>query len=36
MRTKSRLVVGLGDESVYETSIRLHRNYGVPYIPALL
>ncbi|WP_086976049.1 type III-B CRISPR module RAMP protein Cmr6 [Archaeoglobus fulgidus] len=33
MRTKSRLVVGLGDESVYETSIRLHRNYGVPYIP---
>jgi len=33
MKTKSRLVVGLGDESVYETSIRLHRNYGVPYIP---
>ncbi len=33
LRTKSRLVVGLGDESVYETSIRLHRNYGVPYIP---
>ncbi len=31
--TRSRLVVGLGDESVYETSIRLHRNYGVPYIP---
>ncbi|WP_290901637.1 type III-B CRISPR module RAMP protein Cmr6, partial [Ferroglobus sp.] len=31
--TKSRLVVGLGDESVYEISIRLHRNYGVPYIP---
>ncbi|WP_050003737.1 type III-B CRISPR module RAMP protein Cmr6 [Thermococcus eurythermalis] len=30
---KSRLVVGLGDESVYETSIRLLRNYGVPYIP---
>ncbi len=33
MKTKSRLIVGLGDESVYETSIRLHRNYGVPYIP---
>jgi CRISPR-associated protein Cmr6 len=33
MKTASRLVVGLGDESVYETSIRLHRNYGVPYIP---
>jgi len=32
-KTKSRLIVGLGDESVYETSIRLHRNYGVPYIP---
>jgi len=33
LKTKSRLVVGLGDESVYETSIRLNRNYGVPYIP---
>ncbi|WP_457548552.1 type III-B CRISPR module RAMP protein Cmr6 [Archaeoglobus sp.] len=33
MKTKSRLVIGLGDESVYETSIRLYRNYGVPYIP---
>ncbi|ALM76268.1 type III-B CRISPR module RAMP protein Cmr6 [Thermococcus barophilus] len=33
LRSKSRLVVGLGDESVYETSIRLMRNYGVPYIP---
>ena len=33
LRTKSRLVIGLGDESVYETSIRLNRNYGVPYIP---
>lgn len=29
----SRLVVGLGDESVYEMSIRLLRNYGIPYIP---
>ncbi|ASJ16081.1 hypothetical protein A3L04_02795 [Thermococcus chitonophagus] len=33
LATKSRLVVGLGDESIYETSIRLLRNYGVPYIP---
>jgi len=33
MKTKSRLIVGLGQESVYETSIRLHRNYGVPIIP---
>jgi len=33
LRTKSRLIVGLGDESVYETSIRLLRNYGMPYIP---
>ena len=28
-----RLVVGLGAESVLETSISLHRTYGVPYIP---
>ena len=27
-----RLVVGLGQESVYETSITLHRNYSVPFI----
>lgn len=33
LKTKSRLAIGLGDESVYETSIRLHRNYGIPYIP---
>ncbi len=33
LETKSRLIIGLGDESVYETSIRLHRNYGVPYVP---
>jgi CRISPR-associated protein Cmr6 len=33
MKTASRLVVGLGDKSVYETSIKLHRNYGIPYIP---
>jgi len=33
MKTSSRLVIGLGDESVYETSVRLLRNYGLPYIP---
>ncbi len=29
-----RLVVGLGNESVYETSATLHHIYGIPYIPA--
>ncbi|MEW6230549.1 MAG: type III-B CRISPR module RAMP protein Cmr6, partial [Bacillota bacterium] len=28
-----RMVVGLGDESVLETSVTLHHTYGVPYIP---
>jgi len=28
-----RFVVGLGGESVYETSITLHHIYGFPYIP---
>ncbi|MGC1378519.1 MAG: type III-B CRISPR module RAMP protein Cmr6 [Anaerolineales bacterium] len=28
-----RLAIGLGGESVLETSISLHRTYGVPYIP---
>jgi CRISPR-associated protein Cmr6 len=28
-----RMVVGLGAESVLETSVALHRAYGVPYIP---
>lgn len=28
-----RMVVGLGAESVLETSIALHRTYGAPYIP---
>ncbi|MGC8875559.1 type III-B CRISPR module RAMP protein Cmr6 [Thermus sp.] len=32
-KTLSRLVVGLGGESVLETSLTLHRAYGVPYIP---
>jgi|GEM_PF-391045 len=29
-----RLALGLGIESVYETSICLHHIYGIPYIPA--
>ena len=33
LETRERLIVGLGDESVYETGIRLLRNYGIPYIP---
>lgn len=32
-QAQGRLVVGLGGESVLETSITLHRTYGVPYIP---
>lgn len=32
-RVNWRLVVGLGQESVYETSITLHRNYSVPIVP---
>jgi CRISPR-associated protein Cmr6 len=30
---KGRIAIGLGDESVLETSVTLHRTYGVPYIP---
>ncbi len=30
---RGRLAIGLGMESVLETSIALHRTYGVPYIP---
>ncbi|MDM7324007.1 MAG: type III-B CRISPR module RAMP protein Cmr6 [Thermus sp.] len=32
-KTLGRLVVGLGGEGVLETSLTLHRTYGVPYIP---
>jgi CRISPR-associated protein Cmr6 len=28
-----RMVVGLGEESVLETSVALHHTFGVPYIP---
>ncbi len=30
---RGRLAVGLGQESALETSIALHRTYGVPYLP---
>lgn len=29
----NRLVVGLGNESVYENSMTLHHIYGIPYLP---
>jgi len=32
-QAQGRLVIGLGGEGVLETSITLHRTYGVPYIP---
>jgi len=33
LRAASRVIVGLGAESVLETSLRLHRIYGFPIIP---
>ncbi len=33
-KTDWRLAIGLGEASVYETSIKLHHIYGLPYIPA--
>lgn len=32
-KVNGRMIVGLGDESVLETSIALHHTYGTPYIP---
>lgn len=32
-RCDGRLIIGLGNEAVLETSISLHRTYGVPLIP---
>lgn len=34
MRPDWRLTIGIGNASVYETSITLHHIYGIPYIPA--
>jgi CRISPR-associated protein Cmr6 len=31
--TTGRMVIGLGNESLWENSITMHRTYGVPYIP---
>ncbi|GEM_PF-455904 len=33
MRAEGRVIIGLGAESVLETSIHLHRTYGFPIIP---
>lgn len=33
LKVDDRMIVGLGGESVLETSIVLHRVYGVPFIP---
>jgi CRISPR-associated protein Cmr6 len=33
VKVSGRIAVGLGSDSVLETSITLHRTYGVPYIP---
>jgi CRISPR-associated protein Cmr6 len=33
MKTQWRCVIGLGGESVYETSLTLHHVYGFPYVP---
>jgi CRISPR-associated protein Cmr6 len=33
MKLDWRLIVGLGNESVYETYMTLHHTYGIPYIP---
>lgn len=34
MKTNWKLVIGLGNESVFETSMTLHHIYGIPYIPS--
>lgn len=31
--SQGRIAIGLGNESVQETAITLHRTYGVPYLP---
>jgi len=33
LKLKWRLAINLGATSVYETSVLLHRNYSIPYIP---
>jgi len=31
---RSKMILGLGGESVYETSMTLHHVYGIPYLPS--
>ncbi|WP_242865898.1 type III-B CRISPR module RAMP protein Cmr6 [Desnuesiella massiliensis] len=33
VKVLNRLIVGLGESTVFETDIKLHHTYGVPYIP---
>ncbi|MEO0298082.1 MAG: type III-B CRISPR module RAMP protein Cmr6 [candidate division WOR-3 bacterium] len=33
VETSPKMIIGLGSESVYETSLTLHHVYSVPYIP---
>lgn len=33
IQATSRIIIGLGNESVLETGISLHHTYGVPYLP---
>jgi len=33
-KTISPMVIGLGNEDIFETSLTLHHIYGIPYIPA--
>jgi CRISPR-associated protein Cmr6 len=33
LRSDWRMVIGLGNESVYETSMTLHHIYGIPFVP---
>lgn len=32
-KVNGRMIIGTGNESVIETSVSLHKTYGVPYIP---
>jgi CRISPR-associated protein Cmr6 len=34
LKNDYRLIIGLGNESVYENGMTLHHIYGIPYIPA--
>jgi len=34
MKTTWKMVIGLGNESVFETSMTLHHIYGIPFVPA--